>query len=147
MKICSKCNVQKTLSSFYVKDSRTGRLHAQCKECYKIYRRSHYSEYYQAHRESYRKRSREARAQARLEFRTNMLRYLKDKSCEICEESDIRTFEFDHINPELKLFSISQSARLGYSWEKTVLEIKKCRILCANCHKKHTATQASWYKI
>ncbi len=82
----------------------------------------------------------------REEYRRNMLHFLSDKKCSICAESDIRTLEFDHINPTTKQFSISQAVRLGYSWGDILKEIEKCRILCANCHKKHTALQTGWYK-
>lgn len=80
------------------------------------------------------------------EFRRNMLEFLSDKACIICHESDARVLEFDHIDPSKKTFSISQAVKLGYGWNKVLEEIRKCRILCANCHKKHTASQYGWYK-
>lgn len=44
--------------------------------------------------------------------------------------------DFDHRNPQEKTFNISQKLRLS---RKTLLkEIKKCRILCANCHRHRT---------
>jgi 5-methylcytosine-specific restriction endonuclease McrA len=76
-----------------------------------------------------------------------MLKYLDGKSCELCGEVDIRTFEFDHVTPAEKNFSISQAVSLGHSWDDVDEEINKCRILCANCHKKQTAEQFGWYKV
>ena len=75
-----------------------------------------------------------------------MLEYLRDKFCVVCGESDVRALEFDHIDPACKSFNISQSVKLGHRWERVVEEIKKCRILCANCYKKHTSSQYGWYK-
>jgi hypothetical protein len=75
-----------------------------------------------------------------------MLNYLKDKSCIICGESDMRTFEFDHLDPSTKLFGIAKGITDGRKWDIILSEIDKCRILCANCHKKHTASQRNWYK-
>ena len=75
-----------------------------------------------------------------------MLAYLNKHHCVVCGEHGIRTLELDHIDPKTKKFSISQAVRLGYSWEQIEQEIEKCRVLCANCHKKHTAEQAGWYK-
>jgi len=46
---------------------------------------------------------------------------------------------FDHINIHNKLKDIS--AMVSFSKEKIKLEMKKCRILCANCHAAHTANQ------
>ncbi len=146
MKECVKCHKNLPVESFYVKDGKTGRRHTQCKDCYKAYRSAYYAATYPFKRKEYQARARKYRAKVRKIFRENMLNYLRDKSCVLCGENDIRTFEFDHINPIDKHFSISQTVRLGRSWEEVENEINKCRILCANCHKKHTSTQANWYK-
>ena len=145
-KVCSKCGIDKLLTNYYVKDSRSNRLHAQCKECYKEHRKTFYADHYAKYRELYRARANARRERLRKEFRENMLKYLRISECAICAEDDIRVLEFDHINPEEKSFSISQAVKLGRSWSEVEAEIKKCRVLCANCHKKHTASQANWYK-
>ncbi len=147
MKACSKCGNIKSESDFFVKNSTTGRLHAQCKSCYKEHRKSYHAQHYKKYHEQYLHRAKQRRNVLRSEFRSNMLLYLKGKKCVICGESDIRTFEFDHIDPSKKEFSISQAVRLGYAWPSVKNEIAKCRILCANCHKKHTAEQRGWYKL
>lgn len=147
MRICSKCSIKKDETDFYVKDKKSGRLHTQCKECYRKYRVGHYTKHYAEKQEFYKARAKVYRLKVRKEFHDNMLAYLKDKYCVLCGEQDVRTFEFDHIDPKEKKFSVSQAVRLGYRWEAVILEIQKCRILCANCHKKHTASQFSWYKI
>lgn len=147
MKVCTKCNQSKDASSFFVRDKKTGRLHAQCKACYRDHRKSYSAEHYSKYGEAYRRRARDQRIRLRQIYRENMLAYLSDKKCELCGESDIRTLEFDHLDPKTKLFNISQAVRLNYSWDDVLEEIDKCRILCANCHKKHTAEQTGWYKF
>jgi 5-methylcytosine-specific restriction endonuclease McrA len=147
MKTCSKCGVAKESSEFFVKDSKTGRLHAQCKTCYSAHRKTYYKQHYEKYHAAYLERAKVRRSTLRDEFRQNMLRYLSDKYCAECGESDIRVLEFAHMHPDEKLFSISQAVRLGYSWDDILLEMKKCRILCANCHKKETAEQFGWYKL
>lgn len=146
MKVCSKCDIAKDESEYFVKDGVAGRLHAQCKLCYKEHRKTYHAEHYRKYHEQYLKRAKKRRDVLRLEFRDNMLKYLSGKHCKICSEADIRTFEFDHIEPSSKKFNISQAVRLGYNWRDVEKEILKCRILCANCHKKHTAEQHGWYK-
>lgn len=146
MKVCSKCNIAKDESDYFFKNKKLERLHAQCKQCYKTHRSTYYNAHYRKNRLSYQLRAKERRARVRIEFHDNIIAYLNDKACEICKESDIRVLEFDHLKPADKQFSISQAYRLGYKWEVVLKEIQKCRILCANCHKKHTARQFGWYK-
>jgi len=146
MKICSKCGKQKEESEFFVKEKISGRLHAQCKQCYKIHRKSYYDQHYAKYGDEYRKRANIRRDKVRKELHDNMVAFLKNKTCIICGEPDVRTFEFDHIEPALKSFGISQGIRAGKKWVEILEEIKKCRILCANCHKIHTANQRGWYK-
>jgi len=146
MKQCTKCNEAKPLSDFFVKDKKTGRLHSQCKACYKLHRQSYYVQHYLKYGDAYRERATLRRAAIRKELQINMLRYLKDKSCVICGEHDIRTLEFDHLDPATKSFGIAKGITDGRNWDVILTEIKKCRILCANCHKKHTASQRNWYK-
>lgn len=47
-------------------------------------------------------------------------------------------FDFHHIFPEFKNFSLNQSQLNNKSWKKILEEFKKCELLCANCHRiKH----------
>lgn len=146
MRICTKCHIAKDVTEFYVKDSASNRLHTQCKVCYKEHRKSYYALHYEKYGDEYRKRAKIYRNKIKNIYRNNMLAYLSDKACVICGENDIRVLEFDHLDQNNKLFSISQAVKLGYSWSDVLDEIAKCRILCANCHKKHTAVQGHWYK-
>jgi hypothetical protein len=74
----------------------------------------------------------------------NFIRSLKiGKSCDICGGVfPPVAMDWDHINPELKSFEICQEGiREMYSQEKLLEEIAKCRLLCANCHRVHSAIQ------
>lgn len=146
MKICTKCGIEKSETEFFIRNKQTGRLHAQCKSCYKIHRGTFYASHYAKYRELYISRAKARREILRAEFRANMLSYIADKSCVDCGESDIRVLELDHLDPTTKKFSISQAVKLGYAWVDVLEEMKKCRVLCANCHKKRTAQQFNWYK-
>ncbi len=146
MKVCSKCSELKQESEYYTKDAKSGRLHAQSKLCYARLRKKIYTEHYKKYGDQYREHAKARRHKLRTIYRDNMLAYLNKHHCAICGEHDIRTLELDHIDPKTKKFSISQAVRLGYSWEQIEQEIEKCRVLCANCHKKHAAEQAGWYK-
>jgi 5-methylcytosine-specific restriction endonuclease McrA len=144
---CNKCGLEKLVNEFFVRNTRTGKLHSECKDCYKVHRQTYYQAHYKKYRDSYLKRANVRREKLKTEFHTNMLAYLSDKSCVICGENDQRVLEFDHIEPAEKKFSISQAVKLGFAWEEVKLEIAKCQVLCSNCHKKRTAEQYGWYKI
>lgn len=53
--------------------------------------------------------------------------------CVRCGYNDcIAALDFHHIDPNTKEFTISQAFK---SWSETKLELKKCVILCCNCHR------------
>jgi hypothetical protein len=146
MKTCSKCLESKAFTEFFIKYTKTGRLHAQCKSCHKKYRQTYYKAHYARYRENYLKRAKHRRQTIKSALRKKMLEYLSNKYCEICGFDDIRTLDFDHIDPSVKNFSISRGMSDCLSWDDILKEIKKCRILCANCHKIRTAEQFNWYR-
>lgn len=84
---------------------------------------------------------------ARRETRVKALKYLAEKGCCECGERDPRVLEFDHIEPREKKYVIAKLFSNGYSWgaEKLRAEIRKCRVICANCHRKHTIVQQEHY--
>jgi hypothetical protein len=61
--------------------------------------------------------------------------YKQTLKCEYCEENNPACLEFHHTNPKDKKFSI---VRINdyMSWKDLKSEIEKCRVLCANCHRK-----------
>lgn len=146
MKKCTKCGLEKPPTDYFFKDKQKGRLHAQCKLCYQIHRQTYSREHYLKYGNAYRERAKQRRALIKKDLQDQMLLYLRDKSCAVCDESDVRVPEFDHLNPSQKSFSISKGITDGLKWEKILTEISKCRILCANCHKRHTAIQYGWHK-
>jgi hypothetical protein len=131
---------------YYIKDSKTNRLHAQCKDCYKEHRVTFYAKHYQKYKIQYQERARLRRERVKTMYRNYIVSYLKKNPCIDCGENDIRVLELDHIDPNHKRFSVSQGVRLGYSQQDIENEVKKCRVLCANCHKKRTAVQFGWHK-
>ena len=60
----------------------------------------------------------------------------KGGKCEKCSyDRCIDALEFHHVDPSRKDFNISSK---GYtrSWDRVKLELDKCMILCANCHRE-----------
>ena len=62
-------------------------------------------------------------------------KYKSKLHCEICYENNPACLEFHHINPDTKYHPVSDLVARGYSKRTILLEVKKCRVLCANCHR------------
>jgi len=63
--------------------------------------------------------------------------YLGCASCGYKKSSD--ALHFDHLNIHNKTKDISRMS--PYSFEALKNEMRKCRVLCANCHAEHTQVQ------
>lgn len=53
---------------------------------------------------------------------------------------DIRVLEFDHTKDD-KEYNVGDLIAKGASLDKLKLEIAKCEVVCANCHKIRTYTR------
>lgn len=58
----------------------------------------------------------------------------------VCGELDYDVLEFHHLRD--KSFSINRGTA-DYGEKKVREELKKCIVLCANCHRRHHATEGS----
>jgi len=74
------------------------------------------------------------RIKRRKQLREQFLEYKQSLSCEQCGWTDHRALEFHHHKDDKKE-SISRLVAHGYSWNTIEEEIKKCQVLCANCHR------------
>lgn len=63
--------------------------------------------------------------------RRQRLRELLGNRCVAC--SSTMNLQFDHIDPDTKLFSINGRA-LDLRWEILLAEAVKCQLLCFDCH-------------
>jgi hypothetical protein len=67
----------------------------------------------------------------------NWLReYKKGIICEACGEDCACCLDFHHKNPKEKDSAVSDLVAKGYGIETILREIKKCTVLCKNCHAK-----------
>jgi len=48
--------------------------------------------------------------------------------------SNACVFQVHHKDPSKKLFAVNTRTLINYAWTKILKEIKKCELLCANCH-------------
>ena len=68
---------------------------------------------------------------------------LNARNCQMCllavNEYNLFLFEWDHINPANKKYSIGKMQR--HKDKHFYAELQKCRLLCRDCHRAHTRTQ------
>ena len=56
--------------------------------------------------------------------------------CSRCPETHVACLEFHHKNPAEKDFLLSVGVA-RYSLVRLRAEVKKCEVICSNCHRKH----------
>jgi hypothetical protein len=135
VKTCTRCREGKPPEEFNRSSrSRDGRQ-AHCRSCS--------SEYYLSnsvkHKENVRARNKRVTA----EIKIKVWQYLLENPCE-CGESDPTVLEFDHVRG-VKRKAISRMIQDNPSWKTVLEEIGKCKVRCANCHRRRTAEQFGWY--
>lgn len=134
---CSLCKIEKLDDEFVWRNKALEIRHCVCKPCQKEKSKAHYhankAKYY-AKNKAY---------EATVQMKVNLLK--AEKGCVDCGERDPRCLDFDHVVASTKVDSIGVMVR-RCSYESVLAEIAKCEVRCANCHRKRTAAQFSWYK-
>ena len=138
---CIKCEEKKPEIEFALRSKSKGTRHRTCKECHKIYSKAHY----EANKHKHNKRRMENRHQTGQKLRAKVLKYLQEHPCVDCGETDPVVLEFDRIRD--KEHNVSSMVTQGFAWKKIKKEINKCKVRCANCHRRKTAKKHNWYKL
>lgn len=79
-------------------------------------------------------RAKEVRHRRRVFVRQLVAKYKSDKGCERCHTTDARVLDLHHRSGDEKILAVSQMLYCK-GWSSVSAEIKKCRVLCANCHR------------
>lgn len=95
----------------------------------KARRRAEWRAYYYRHPD----RSKARRDKSR-KSNTDFVDSFKDKCCR-CGDTDKRVLDFHHHRNVKKEREVAALRRAGWSKKKIEAEIKKCTVLCANCHR------------
>jgi hypothetical protein len=116
-------------------------------ETRKAYYREYNQGWYQRHKEKYAAR----REQDKLEILNWFRRYKSTLHCIDCGISHPAVLQFHHRNKAEKKMAVSAFVSRTSSLKQITNEIKKCDVLCANCHaKRHwreTHRTDSWEEI
>lgn len=101
----------------------------------KTYQKKYHEGWYAENGDHRRQQVKNRRRKIKQRFR----KYKETLSCEECGHSgkdNAWSLDFDHINPDEKVVSVSHLVSSGYGWDRIMEEVQKCRVVCANCHRK-----------
>lgn len=141
MKYCSKCDTTKPLDDFHVNRTRRDGRQVSCKSCMSIRNRAYYLA--TPERNWQRKASNEA---AKRKARKHVTAYLREHPCVDCGEDDIVVLEFDHVKGS-KILAVSEMVGRGMGVATIDAEIAKCKVRCANCHRRITHRRRKRRKV
>lgn len=127
IKNCCICKHDLPLDRFKSNKTKKDGLQSQCISCQKQYRKEHY----ERNKAKYIKKAKERDHQIQNWWRE----YKKSLKCSRCSEDHPACLDFHHIDPLGKDNSVSRLIAMGNK-RKILDEVKKCEVLCSNCHRK-----------
>ena len=132
-KRCTRCGKRKPLTKFCLNRSKKSGRQSWCTSCCVEYNRKWLAKNPGA--------KRQRNNHDYLLRRQWLDRYLEARVCTRCGQSDPAVLEFHHRNPAKKVAGIAKMVRRGYGLAALKREVRKCDVVCANCHRKLTKLQ------
>lgn len=127
-KNCSKCNQNKPLKEFNFKIKSKNLRQSACKPCTRKEGKKHYDN----NKSLVYEKTMDRRNIINVMFKQGKSRMY----CVVCSESADCCLDFHHINPKHKNVEISNMLSRGFSPNSILRELRKCLIVCSNCHRK-----------
>lgn len=134
-KTCNLCGETKLISEFPPNKQCKYGVTGTCRICYNVKTKQWYRD---------NKKRRQQKANERNRYRKLKVVNHFGNKCFDCKQSFPQyVYEFHHLDPTQKDWNPSQS--LSHSEERMWLELNKCIMLCANCHKiRHWGEREDW---
>ena len=150
--VCRMCSQVLPLSAFAKDAGQKNGYRKTCKACHAAKQRRYRAENpdrYAITQQRYKNKLSRGESTKRVfnpdrnyDYKKNYLDEIKIQSgCIRCGEDDPCCLSFHHVDPDIKLFSISDFASRTLNELDT--EIAKCVVLCENCHRKFHAGRFS----
>ena len=136
---CIKCEIDKSEEDFSWTNKAEKKRNLWCRPCTKIYDKARYDNFTPEQTD----RKTQAQKARKLRNAQYVWDYLKEHPCVDCSEADPIVLEFDHQRD--KLMNVGDLLRGVYSLQKIRLEIEKCLVRCANCHRRKTAKDFNYF--
>jgi hypothetical protein len=129
-KKCCKCQAEKDISEYHKCKSNKDGLQKRCKTCNKHGMLNSY------HNNPDVKAAVQARATALIDKMRHFIDSTKSEyGCFLCPEKDGCCLDFHHFDANSKNATIAHLVT-AKSKKRLLSEIKKCVIICSNCHRK-----------
>lgn len=106
--LCTKCKEDKPIDRFIIKKDRKNQF---CKDCHNAFCRKKWKD-----------------------RRVKAIELLGNKCNKCGYDKNYAALEFHHLDPSTKEANWNQIRK--WAWSKLVEELKKCILLCANCHRE-----------
>ena len=129
---CYRCGQVKGTDQFAWRRKAKGQRDSHCRPCRSAYGKEHYAK----NRQRYIDQAGDVKRRVTLERTCYLIEFFKSHPCVDCGEQDPVVLEFDHLRD--KQFAIGP-ALSKTSWKNILAEMKKCEVVCANCHRRRTA--------
>lgn len=127
-KTCSNCKLSKSSEKF---SKKRNKLQPWCKECNNSRSKQYYSDNKISHKKTILERKRKTIAEN--QYKINKIKRMIGCIC-CCNESEPICLDFHHLGDKDERISVA--IRNCWSWDRLVREIKKCILVCSNCHRK-----------
>ena len=75
------------------------------------------------------------------QYKKRLAEMKQASGCVDCGIKNHIVLDFDHLRD--KKYNVSRMIHDGFSWKAILKEIKKCEIVCANCHRIRTYLRLS----
>lgn len=112
-KICTKCGKELPIEDFNWRSKEKGTRRSECKTCHTDFMKQIY------------------------ENKKNEVSQIKKTlRCAKCGEGREYCLDFHHIDPNEKEDTIARMTSNNYKLDVVLSEIKKCIVLCSNCHRE-----------
>lgn len=122
---CNKCSCRKISDKFPKSNKKKNGYKSICKECYNTYFRKYLKNPEHVARVK----------RGKCNYRKALHNVKLHLGCCVCGyNKHAAALHFHHIDPTKKCFQISSSTRYGL--QILIEEIKKCALVCANCHSE-----------
>jgi hypothetical protein len=132
---CDRCQGLKPVAEFALRRKGERRQRDNyCRVCRAEYLREHYAQ----NKDRYVARAVSRKKELAAQRAAYLIALFRVRPCADCGEDDPLVLEFDHLAD--KKFNITKGIT-NHSWQALLDEIAKCDVVCANCHRRRTASR------